>query len=375
MSVIIFLIILAILVLVHEFGHFIVAKKSGIRVDEFGLGFPPRIFGWKPKNSETTYSLNIIPFGGFVKIFGENPDKDSIEGHDSKRSMVHKPKYIQVAVLLAGIIFNIIFAWLLISFGFMMGLPSSLAGDQGQVIENSHVVVTSILATSPAGHANFKIGDKILFVSAGVQSAKNPHPDVIQGDQVTISNVQKIIADHQNDTLLFLDQRGNQNISVSVVPAKGIVPGKKAIGISMDNIGTLKLPFFKALWKGAFLTYDLTKLTAISIVQFIYHAIIGKADFTQVTGPVGIAGIVGDAQQLGFIYLLSFTAFISINLAVLNLIPFPALDGGRVLFVLIESLKRSPIKPQIANAINTIGFALLILLMIVVTYHDILRLF
>lgn len=365
MSVVLFLVILAVLVFVHELGHFLIAKLSRIRVDEFGIGFPPRIFSFK--KGETRYSINLIPFGGFVKIFGENPDEESIKGKDSARSFVNKPKYIQVAVLAAGVVFNIIFAWILISSGFMAGFPTSVSERHADQVQNAELVVTAVSPQSPADKAGLKQGDEILFVSSG--------NDALQGDQLSVENVQKFIASHGNAEMSILAERGDEKKTIMVTPQSGIVEGRPAIGIAMDMVGVLKLPIHKALWEGALLTGELVKATAVGIAQFIGQAFTGQADLSQVSGPVGIAGMVGSARELGIIYLLSFTAFISINLAVLNLIPFPALDGGRILFVAIEAIKRSPIKPTIANSINAIGFALLIILMLVVTYKDIARLF
>jgi regulator of sigma E protease len=150
--------------------------------------------------------------------------------------------------------------------------------------------------------------------------------------------------------------------------------GFPTIGISMDMIGTLKLPVHKAVWEGLKLTYDITIGTAVGFYKLIKGAITGTADMSSITGPIGIVGVVGDAAKFGFIYLLSFTALISVNLAVINLIPFPALDGGQLLFLLIEKIKGSSIKNEVANIINMIGFGILILLMIFITYHDILKL-
>jgi regulator of sigma E protease len=178
MSVIIFIIILALLILVHEFGHFIVAVKSGIKVSEFGIGFPPRIvklFRWK----ETDFTLNAIPFGGFVKIFGENPDEENTSGPDAARSFVHKPKYIQSLVLVAGVAFNIIFAWILISIGFMSGLPTPVGYEGPGVVENAQVIVTSIAADSPAADSNLKVGDAITEVHSGAVTIPTLTPETI----------------------------------------------------------------------------------------------------------------------------------------------------------------------------------------------------
>jgi regulator of sigma E protease len=374
MSVIIFLFILAVLVFVHELGHFLVAKFFKVRVDEFAIGFPPRIFAWKPKKSETTYAINIIPFGGYVKIFGENPDEESLNGADSSRSLVRKPKYVQALVLVAGIVFNIVFAWMLISAGFMFGMPSSVSEKYQDKVADAKVVVMSVLPDSPAKLAGIEAGDSILFLQAKDPSVEGGE---LQGAEVTTKNVQEFIARHGEEELTFFLKRGSENQLVKVTPKLGIsgAADRPVVGISMDMVGTLKLPFFAALGEGAVLTKDLVVLTGESLIKFIKDIFVGKADLSQVSGPVGIATQVGGARELGIAYLLSFTAFISINLALLNLVPFPALDGGRILFVLIEAIKRSPIKPQVANTLNVIGFGLLILLMLVVTYRDIVKLF
>jgi len=143
----------------------------------------------------------------------------------------------------------------------------------------------------------------------------------------------------------------------------------------MDMIGTLSLPFHKAIWEGLKLSGDLTVKIAVGFYTLIRDGISGNGDLSTVTGPIGIIGIVGDAADFGFIYLLSFTALISINLVIINLIPFPALDGGRILFLIIEKIKGSRIKPQIANTINFIGFGILMLFMVLITYNDIIKLF
>ncbi|MCR4334204.1 MAG: RIP metalloprotease RseP [Patescibacteria group bacterium] len=368
MSIIIFLIILAALILVHEFGHFIVAKKSGIRVDEFGLGFPPRI--WSKKYGETTYSLNWIPFGGFVKIFGENPDAESTTGPDSSRSFVNKNRMIQASVLIAGIAFNLLFAWILISFSFMTGILASSSdyAKYGDNFVNPHTAVIGVNKDTPADIVGIKAGDAIVSIQDDVTK------DEIRGMAVNVEAIQGFISSHTNKNLILTLERNGETIKKTVMPKNGIVEGRVAIGIAMDDVGTLHLPLQTAVWEGARLTGHMIVGVSMGLGNFIYQIFTGSANFSSISGPVGIVGLVGDATKLGFSYLLSFTAIISINLAIINLIPFPALDGGRLLFVLIEAIRRKEIPPQIANLLNMIGFALLILLMIVVTYRDILKL-
>jgi len=356
-----------VLVVSHEFGHFIVAKRAGIRVDEFSFGFPPKLFG--KKIGETTYNFNALPLGGYVKIFGENPDEESTNGPESNRSFINKPKYIQAAVLFAGIFMNLLVAWILLSIGFMSGLPSSTSAvPAGSAVKNQALTITSVLPNSPADIGGLKTGDRILSLSTPKDST-----------DLTLSfldpeTVQSFVKAHNEEEITMNIVRGKEAINLKVIPEMSETNNIVMVGISMDTIGVLKLPIHKALWEGLRLTSDITVQTIKGFYNLISSAIVGKANISALTGPVGIVGVVGDAAKFGFIYILSFTALISVNLAVLNLIPFPALDGGRLLFLLIEKIKGSRIKPKIANAMNAIGFGLLMLLMVLITYHDIVKL-
>ena len=360
MSILLFIIILGILVFVHELGHFIVAKKAGVRVDEFGIGFPPRL--WKKKIGETTYSINLFPVGGFVKIFGENPDEESIKGEDSKRSLFHSSKLTQGWIISAGIIFNLLFAWILITSGFIMGVPfSSDDPSYGPRVKDAVVLISGVAPSSPALTAGLKEGDSIVSLSAEGENLDHP----------TVSATQNFISSHSVLTLSFL--RGEELKTVTVHPQDGLKEGAKAIGISMDTVGTLRLPIYEAPYSGAIMTLSIVEATVGGLFNFFKNVFTGNAGFSDISGPVGIVGVVKDASSLGFSHLISLTALISINLAVINIFPFPALDGGRLLFVIIETIKRSQLRPSFVNTMNGIGFALLILLMVVVTYHDIIK--
>jgi regulator of sigma E protease len=363
MSILLFIIILAVLILVHEFGHFIVAKKFGIRVDEFGIGFPPKLYG--KKLGETEYTINLLPFGGFVKIFGENPDEESTHGPDRARSFVHKPKYVQAAVLVAGVFFNLLLAWILISVGFMAGLPTSSQSVQmRQTIQDSRLVVTEVLKNSPAEKSGIVSGDKILALSSGESSLTEVSPETFQA----------FVGSHSSETIqVHLVRKGDEKI-IAVTPAQGVLEGKPAVGIAMDMIGVVRLPLNLALVEGGKLALKYTGETFKGLYVLFHDAILGKADMSAVSGPVGIVSMVGNASHLGFVYLLTLTALISINLAVINVLPIPALDGGRLFFLLLEVIKRSPIKPKIANTAHAVGFVALILLILVITFHDVMKL-
>ncbi len=359
MSILLFIIILSILVFVHELGHFLAAKRAGVRVDEFGIGFPPHL--WKKKIGETIYSINLFPVGGFVKIFGENPDEESIVGEDSKRSLFHSSKLTQWWIIGAGIIFNLLFAWLLITSGFVIGLHfSSDDLTYGSRVKNARLLISSVTPASPAGDSGLKEGDNIVSLSADGEELLRP----------IVSTTQDFIASHSVLTLSFL--RGQEMKTVVVHPVDGLKEGTKAIGVSLDMVGTLKLPIHEALYAGTAMTISIIKSTIVGLLGFFKNIFTGNAGLSDISGPVGIVGVVRDASSLGFLNLISLTALISINLAVINVFPFPALDGGRLLFVLIETIKQSPLRPSLVNTLNGAGFALLILLMVVVTYHDII---
>jgi regulator of sigma E protease len=364
MTIILFLVVLAVLIFVHELGHFVVAKKSGIRVDEFAIGFPPKILSWV--RGETKYALNLIPFGGYVKIFGENPDDESMTGADSKRSFVNAKKWKQVCVLLSGIGMNIVFAWILISVSFMFGSLVPVgegASNYSKYIKDSQVVLTGVLADSPAEKAGLKQGDKLLSVES------------VGGKDLNITKVRELIEKNTDGQIDISYERAGVANNIIATAEVNSTDNKKVIGIYMENVGIVKLNPFLALWEGGKLTVTTFKQVAVGLGTFLFQALKGQGDFSQVSGPVGIVGMVGDAASFGFAYLLGFVAFISLNLAVINLIPFPALDGGRVLFVIIEAIIRRPIKPVIANTANTVGFFILIILMLVITYRDIMKFF
>lgn len=364
MSVIIFLLILAILIFVHELGHFLVAKKSGIRVDEFGIGFPPKIVS--KKWGSTLYTLNAIPFGGFVKIFGEDAHSSEISEENRSVSFVYKPKWIQALVLIAGVTFNIIFAWLLISLGFFMGTTTNLPHNTMGEFNDAHLIITEVMPNSPAFSSGLKPGDTIVSIASGKDTLI---------DELYPENVQKFISESKTkDVVLKVKNQKGLEREVLVSPTTELIEGRKVLGISMEWIGTLKLSLFDSLLSGAKSTWYLLKATTIGLAGFLWDTITFKSDFSQVTGPIGIAGVVKEANELGFRYLLSITALISINLAVINLVPFPALDGGRLLFVIIEAIIRRPINPNIVKWTNVVGFTLLMLLMLVITTKDILKL-
>lgn len=360
MSIILFFIILGVLVVSHEFGHFIVAKWSGMRVDEFGFGFPPRLFGIK--KGETTYSINWIPFGGFVKIWGEDAPENAHELPEYSRSFAGKPKHLQAAVVAAGVFFNLLLAWLLISLGFMLGMPVSTSQDTFGKAENPRVFITQVFKDSPAATAGLQPGDVITGIGT-------------QTNLIEAQEVQSFIASQTTPSSFPLTySRGNESRTVMLEAVLKNDLGQPAIGIALDSLGTVHLGPIQAIASGLGLTIDLTKETALGLLDFVKNLFTERKPLEGVSGPVGIIGLVGVSALFGFVHLLGLTAVISINLALMNMIPFPALDGGRFLFIIIEKIKGSPITPRIANSMNAAGFFALLALMVFITFHDVVNL-
>lgn len=374
MTILIFILVLTVLIFVHELGHFLAARWCGIRVDAFKIGFGPKLFAWK--RGETEYGVNTIPFGGYVKIHGENPDAEAETGPDAGRSFVNKPRWKQAIVLVAGVTFNFVFAWLIYAVAFMSGVTATPEGFERYAddIYNHRVMITNVAPDSPAAEAGLQIGDVIVAVSKPSQDSSQPIAVEKVGGLLPVEGIQSLIAESEGVPLEIVVDRSGTTEMISVTPTQGVIEGRYAVGIAMQTVGDLKLSFFASIVESARYTWMMMKETTVGLATFVGNIFRGSANFSDVAGPVGIAGIVGDAAGLGFTYLLMITALISINLGVINLIPFPALDGGRLLFVGIESVIRRRIPMVFANVTNAIGFFLLMLLMVVITYKDIARL-
>lgn len=363
MSIVIFIIILAVLIIVHEAGHFFVAKKGGIRVDEFGLGYPPRAKKLFRKNG-TDFTLNWLPFGGFVKIFGENPDDESLNGDNKKFAFVNKPRWLQALVLFAGPFMNFVFAWLIIFVTLLVGLPTTIdeSFDRRFVSEES-TMVTQVAPGSPADLAGLKPGDKIFGIGLN-----NEEPQT----NINAETLRSLVLENPDGTFNIILE-GDKPDMRDIKPAD--VNGEKLLGLGLSEFGIYKPNFFKAFVESFRFTGIMIANIALALINLIGGAFTGTSDISNLTGPIGIVGMVGDATQMGLVYILSFAAIISVNLGVINLIPFPALDGGRLFFLLIEKVAGRRVNYKILNTINFIGFSLLIILMLFISYKDLVRLF
>lgn len=369
-TAIIFIIILGILIFVHELGHFVTARRNGIKADEFGFGFPPRLFGFyrneqsgKPEfvwgNKEissrnTIYSFNWIPLGGFVRIKGENG-----VGKDEADSFASKGAWVRIKVLAAGVIMNFVLAWALFSFGFMIGTPEAIdpniAGGQ-----SSKIQISQVIADSPASVMGLQVGDEILKKQNGFQFE-------------SVKNVQEHISTRKGQALELKIKRGDQVLSLQGVPREDAATGRGLLGVSLVQTEITKYSWYESLWKGVEAVFNLIILMLTALFGIIKNLIVGNGVAADVAGPVGIAMLTKQAATLGLIYVLNFIAILSVNLGIVNALPIPALDGGRILFILIEKIKGSPVTQKTEQLFHTVGFVLLILLMIAITFRDVAK--
>ncbi len=350
-SIIFFIIILSVLVLVHELGHFIMAKRAGILIEEFGFGLPPRL--WGKKIGETIYSINWLPFGGFVKMHGE----DGEEVKKQERAFFNKPKRVRVIILLAGVVMNFLLG--IVLFGAIytkVGIPE----------EVDYLIVTGIAKDSPAEKAGIKLEDKIVEVK-GVTNWQKEGLGKEFG---------KFTGEHKGEEIELKLEDGRE-IRVKLRTEGEIPEGQGALGIAVVNVDTVLYPYwqrpFRGMWVGLKEALAWGKEIIVSLGMMIYGLFRGEVP-KDVAGPVGIYQISQGVIKRGFLETLQFVAILSINLSILNLLPIPALDGGRLLFIAIESVFRKRIKPEIEQMIHLAGIAFIIGLMILVTVNDVRRL-
>lgn len=348
--------ILVVLIVVHEFGHFISAKLFGVRVEEFGIGYPPRAFllgAW----GGTEYTINWIPFGGFVRLFGE-------ERGGGPGSFMSASRGKQAVILLAGVIGNVVAAWLLFTGAYAVGIVH-VASNQDVLGEQ--LLVTDVVTGSPADAAGIMAGDTIVSIvdTDGAEARLTP------------SGIQEFISERGGDELAVVFEHIGERQEAEIVPAHAVVRAESdrpAIGIGVAIVTSQSEGLAVAMKNATVSTYNSFALVVKGLGTIIGQSFKGELNLDQITGPVGLVGVVGETSKNGLGAILSLAAFISVNLAVINLIPIPALDGGRLVVVGIEALMRRRAPALAIQLLNTIGVAAIILLMIAVTYHDVVRL-
>ncbi len=369
MSIILFFAVLFVLIFIHELGHFLVAKKMGMRVDEFGMGLPPKL--WSKKWRGTEYSINLLPIGGFIKIAGENGSDEPLLVDKTTVSQTNdtfssKSKWAQVAVLIAGVTMNVIFAWILFVAVFIVGVPNIV--DENYATADAALTVVHIMEDGPAEHVGLPLMAEIINVST-------EETEILT---LTTTSFREFTSENVG-TQIYIEYIYEDILSkVSITPEIGLIqtePNRAAVGIALAMVETVQLSIPVAMWNATQTTITSIGAITVGITTFIIDSVRGTADFSQISGPVGVVVLVGEAAEFGWASLFMLTAFISLNLAIINLLPFPALDGGRLIMVGIEAVTRRPINRVLAGYVNLIGFALLIVLMLVVTWNDIGRLF
>jgi regulator of sigma E protease len=340
---------LSLLILGHEAGHFFAAKFFKLRVDEFGFGFPPRIFA--RRRGETEYSVNWLPFGGFVKIAGERGEfvtreenvKREAESEEEKKRLFYAQSAGRKAVITAaGVAVNFILGWLMISLVLMIGAAPVVA-------------ISGIALNSPAALSGLAAGD-------------------ILADFTEVEQFRNFIKENRGREITLTVRRGGEEVVVTVTPRTEAPQGQGLLGVELAEGGVPRHNPIAALLAGFRQSLLISWGVLVALGNLILTLFTQGALLEGIVGPVGIFSVAYQAGELGAVHLLALLALISLNLTVVNLLPFPALDGGRLLLIAVEKLKGSPLPYKIEAAINAVGFAFLIVLMVLITVRDILNL-
>lgn len=350
LTIIIFVAVLSLLVFVHEFGHFITAKKAGIRVDEFGFGFPPRMVG--VKRGGTIYSINWIPLGGFVRIKGE-----AGEHRSDKDSFSNKSGWIRLLVLTAGVVMNVLLAWFLFSFGYVVGMPQVIEDlPQYARVSDDQTQVMEVLKDSPADKAGFAAGDTLL---------------TLDGQPVTsVDAVRDYTRTRENQPVTVVFKHDADTLTRTVTPVRLADAQQAAMGLALMRTGMVSYPIWYAPVQGAEATWIMGREIVLSFGALFRDLFVKHTVSVDLSGPIGIAVITSQVAARGFRHLIQFTALLSLNLAIINILPFPALDGGRVLFLAIEKARGRAVSRNIEIMAHNLGFALLMILVLFVTIGD-----
>lgn len=354
MHILVFIIILAILVLIHELGHFIAAKKQGIMVEEFGFGFPPRV--WSFKRGETTYSINLLPIGGFVKVYGEEyHEEDShVDPKLRDRAFVSKKPWQKAIVIVAGVVMNFLLAWVLISYLFTQGVPTP----------SNHVIVDGVTKESPAASAGLRTGDIIVQITSDDSTYEVKKTD----------DLIKYSREFAGRPVVFVIEREGQPMQRTITPREKPPKGEGALGISVTSFIERKYPWYEAPIYGLGHSFAISGAIASELGKTVVKLVQGQGANVDVAGPVGIAQYTGTAIKFGQNAVLELMALLSLNLAIINILPFPALDGGRLVFIMYEWITKRQVNKKFEQHVNMAGMIMLLTLAAVITVHDIFQL-
>jgi regulator of sigma E protease len=368
LTILLFLLLLGLLVFVHELGHYLTAVRNGIKADEFGFGFPPRLAGmykdketgkWKfvSGNADihpdtTIFSFNWIPFGGFVRIRGEDQNATLEPG-----SFAGKPAWTRIKVLGAGVFMNFVLAWVLISIVLMLGFPQPVTDENRAKAGKADIQILGVAKGSPAEAMGIRPGDRVLSVEGRTVA--------------TLEEAKAAIDEKRGSEIAVGIDRFGEPLVLHGTPRKETPENEGALGVSFAETAVISYPWYEAPIRGAQATYDTTMAILSALGGIVKNIFVGEKAGVDVAGPVGIVVMTKQMSDLGIPYLLQFAAILSINLGIFNILPFPGLDGGRILFILIEKLKGSPVKETVEQWSHTVGFLLLLLLMVLVTIKDV----
>jgi len=353
--------ILVVLIVAHELGHFIAAKMFGVRVQEFGVGYPPRAFLFA-KFGGTEYTLNWLPLGGFVRLFGDEGEAERGPG-----SFVDASKPVQAIILVAGVLANAILAWALFAGALSYGIPRVVDAPipNGQ----TQLVVADVVLGSPAEAGGLTAGDEIL----SVEDSKGLSPTTLSPEQISA-----FVQERGGQQVSFTYARAGATSTTTIRPAHAVIAeqaGRPAVGVALVLVNSGGMPWRDAMYESLFRTRDAFISVGTGLWGILREALSGHPNLSGIVGPVGLVNVVSDAASHGIGNVLALAGFISVNLVIINLIPFPVLDGGRLLLLAVETMRRRSAPRITVQLLNILGVVLIALLMITVTYNDIARLF
>jgi len=344
---------LIILMIIHEFGHFIIAKKFGVRVEEFGIGYAPRIYG--KKIGETIYSINWLPLGAFVRIYGEEG------GVDDYRSFQNLKIWQRVLIVIGGVAAFWIAAIIIFSIVFAMGTDLPVGDQEAQGLTNPQVKIISVSGDSPAKNAGIKIGDTIKDIKVGNAITKIDKT----------SDFQKITADNKGKQITITVERGGKTFDTALTPRVNPPAGEGSVGVGLERMATLikKTSWYMAPVQGVIYTWQTTIDSLKGLYSTLTSLISGKGapEGASFAGPLGITVFLANAASYGIGFFLYFIGMICVFIAIFNLFPIPALDGGKLVFLLIEKIKGKPVSAKTEQIITLVFFVILISLSLFIT--------
>lgn len=357
MSFLIAFISLISLVTIHEMGHFLLAKKFGVKVEEFGIGYPPRIIA--KKIGGTTYSLNLLPFGAFVRMPGE------IERSDDPNSFSRQSLWKRFLIAFGGVFSFWVIAAVLFGVVFGLGAPIMIADEETVNVSEAKVNIVGVASGSPADIVGLKIGDVIKGFEIGD----------LRYDVTKIKEVKEISGENKGKDTILIIERGKEILKVSLIPRVAPPAGEGSMGIALIRTAIQQYPWYLAPFKGVSAVGEMTGAVIKAYVGAVRNLFSGQPSGVEVMGPIGVFQMLAQTQEMGLIYFLNFLALISIQLAIFNLLPIPAVDGGRILFLAIEAVRKKPVSEKTQQRMIAFSFMTLLIFMLWITINDVAKLF